>query len=101
MATRTRMEMILVDGKLLSSRSTTDVSRYEHDCDACIFMGHFGDYDLYFCPSDKSLIGRYGPEGNYKSMTLKTYVMLASSSRVGDDDPCNEVFKRLKDMDIY
>lgn len=102
MATRTRMETVLVDGVMLSSRSSTEVSRYEHDCDACIFMGwHFGKYDLYFCPNDKSLIARRGPDGEYKSLSVTTYIHIINAGMASDDDPLNECFKRLQDMDIY
>jgi len=27
----------------------TDGPRYRHTCDRCIFLGRFGDEDLYFC----------------------------------------------------
>lgn len=25
---------------------------YEHDCEVCRFLGHFEDFDMYFCPQD-------------------------------------------------
>jgi hypothetical protein len=25
--------------------------RYDHDCERCIFLGQYKEYDLYFCPS--------------------------------------------------
>ena len=35
--------------------------KYEHDCDACVFVGGLGKWDVYVCP-DNSVIGRYGNE---------------------------------------
>lgn len=101
MATRTRIDTVLVDGILLSSRSTTDVSRHEHDCDACIFMGHFEDNDLWFCPGDKSLISRYGPDGDYRSLTIEVYLKVKEAGMSSGDDPLRECLARLKDMDVY
>jgi hypothetical protein len=42
--------------------------RYEHDCDECVFLGHHGKYDLYYCErSEITVIARFGPLGDYKS----------------------------------
>lgn len=27
--------------------------RHEHECERCIFLGQYREYDLYFCPSEK------------------------------------------------
>ena len=49
--------------------------RYEHDCTSCVFLGVFGNYDLYYCPTSKpwgSVIARDGNEGSqYISMAPK------------------------------
>ena len=40
---------------------------YKHDCDVCIFLGSFQlgvDYDLYVCKAGKTLVARWGSEGN-------------------------------------
>lgn len=43
--------------------------RYHHDCDGCIYMGQFTEFDLWFCPSKtdetgvNSIIGRFGEDG--------------------------------------
>ena len=40
---------------------------YKHDCDVCIFLGSFQlgvDYDLYLCKARKTLVARWGSEGN-------------------------------------
>jgi hypothetical protein len=42
--------------------------RYAHDCSSCVFLGQFGEYDLYFCPGETTLLCRFGDEGHeYKS----------------------------------
>ncbi len=50
--------------------------KFKHDCDSCIFLGHFYDHDVYFCgqkglkESDRELlyrttiISRYSDEGS-------------------------------------
>lgn len=42
-------------------------ARHEHDCSKCKFLGQFKEYDLYFCPTEPTLIARYGPDGEYRS----------------------------------
>ena len=47
--------------------------RYTHDCDRCIFLGQFKEYDLYFAdhgglapgfvPIQATVIARYGNDG--------------------------------------
>ena len=40
---------------------------YKHDCDVCIYLGSFQldvDYDLYLCKASKTVIVRWGSEGN-------------------------------------
>lgn len=40
---------------------------YKHDCDNCIFLGSYRryvDYDLYLCEPSKTLVARWGSEGN-------------------------------------
>jgi hypothetical protein len=43
---------------------------FEHDCDACLFLAHYQDHDLYVCGDQDraSLIARYSNDGpDYKS----------------------------------
>lgn len=28
------------------------IALYDHDCAVCQFLGHFEDFDMYFCPQD-------------------------------------------------
>lgn len=39
--------------------------RFEHDCDKCIFLGHYNEHDLYFCPQGGSptVIARWSSDG--------------------------------------
>jgi len=38
--------------------------RFTHDCDDCIFLGQYNEFDLYFCPKESTtVIARYGDEG--------------------------------------
>jgi hypothetical protein len=42
--------------------------RFEHDCKACVYLGQFKEYDLYFCPGEPTVICRYSSEeGDYGS----------------------------------
>lgn len=38
--------------------------RYLHDCDTCVFLGHFEEYDLYFCPARlfSTVVARFSGE---------------------------------------
>lgn len=40
--------------------------RYEHDCTWCVFLGQYGDNDLYFCPGggNPTVIARHSDEGS-------------------------------------
>lgn len=43
------------------------VMRYEHDCDYCIPLGQWQEYDLYYCPNEPTVVARYGELGDYMS----------------------------------
>jgi len=101
MAVRTRVESILVNGHLLASSSVTELSRHEHDCDTCVFMGRFEKYDLYFCPSDKSLIARYGVYGEYMSSSIGNYISLENCGFNEKDSPLSECLSRVRYMGLY
>lgn len=53
------------------SALSTSAPRHEHDCDQCVFLGHFGDADLYFheCANavQTTVIARVGRRGAYAS----------------------------------
>ena len=38
--------------------------RYQHDdCDACVYLGQFNEYDLYYCPGEPTVIARASSNG--------------------------------------
>lgn len=37
--------------------------KFKHDCTSCVYLGHFEDHDLYYCPNDPTVIARFGDEG--------------------------------------
>lgn len=36
--------------------------RYVHDCDRCVYLGQFEQYDLYYCPSEPTIVCRFSSE---------------------------------------
>lgn len=51
---------------MIDERLPLDGPVFAHDCDACIFLGHYEDSDLYFCGKEMGLgtvIARYGGDG--------------------------------------
>lgn len=42
-------------------------ARYLHDCEECVFLGTYNQYDLYFCGANPTVIARYGTDGDYLS----------------------------------
>lgn len=45
---------------------TEQSPRFAHDCEKCIFLGQYKEYDLYFCKQGgchPTVIARYGNEG--------------------------------------
>lgn len=65
--------------------------RFEHDCDNCVFLGHFYDHDVYICPSEissskrgGSILARFGNEGReYASQPL--YMLENEINREGGE----------------
>lgn len=40
--------------------------KFEHDCERCVFLGHFDENDLYFCGQDgvgPTVLARYDSDG--------------------------------------
>ena len=47
-----------------------DKPRFAHDCDGCLYLGQYEQFDLYLCPrcDEGSVIARYGDWcGDYSS----------------------------------
>lgn len=37
---------------------------FEHDCDECVFLGHYEKHDLYYCGKDiETVIARWSSDG--------------------------------------
>jgi hypothetical protein len=54
--------------------SETTSPKYQHDCKACKFLGHYVGYDVYICPSNPSIIGRFADDpSEYHSMILTDF----------------------------
>jgi len=42
--------------------------RFKHDCNTCVPLGEFNEYDLYYCPNEPTVIARFSDDGpDYKS----------------------------------
>lgn len=41
--------------------------RYPHDCERCVFLGGYMQYDLYYCIPNKTPVARYGEDSAYHS----------------------------------
>ena len=51
----------------MSENSVIPYPIYKHDCDVCVFLGReqlYLEYDLYVCKAGKTLVARWGSEGN-------------------------------------
>ena len=51
----------------MSENSAIPDPIYKHDCNICIYLGSCRlsiDYDLYLCEAGKTLVARWGSEGN-------------------------------------
>jgi len=47
--------------------SDTDTPQHKHDCDTCVFLGRFLQYDLYYADhggAPDTVVARYGSEGH-------------------------------------
>lgn len=48
-----------------------EVPWFIHDCDDCVFLGHFNPghrrTDLYYCPTEPTVVARRGLDGEYLS----------------------------------
>ena len=61
----------------------TTKPEFQHDCDACFFLAHYRDHDLYICGEGEhaSILARYSNDGpDYRSHEAG---MLAQSIKSG------------------
>ncbi len=59
-----------------------DKPRFTHDCSSCIFLGRFGDYDLYHHTIGiETVVARYGSEGPDYTSGLYTNIPALEEAR--------------------
>jgi hypothetical protein len=79
---------------------------FRHDCEACSFLGHYEEHDLYYCPGEPTVIARYGSEGpDYKSGLVFANETLKDTSAVARNPRgCHHLLRVAwliaKDMDV-
>ena len=68
-----------------NTQKTAPNPRFKHDCEACTFLGSFGEHDLYHCPQHglPTLIARRSSDGSDYSSFLAEIVRNAKSSLDG------------------
>jgi len=57
---------------LITKTTAMNKARYKHDCNHCVYLGHFDKYDLYVCPKHNTktistVVARFGIDGDYNS----------------------------------
>ena len=69
--------------------------RFIHDCDDCIFLGQYKEFDLYFCPmGSQTVIARYSDEGGDYHSGLE----FAKAGRIPQ---LVEAYERAKEKGIF
>ena len=43
------------------------MARYPHDCEKCVSVGSWREYDLYYCPIEPTVVARFGADAEYVS----------------------------------
>jgi len=83
-----------------NTHTKVEISRHRHDCDECHFMGLHDvgerEYDLYFCPTSRDLIARYGYDGDYKSCN-SNYLSFAD---IVKDEPLAVLVTKLQALGL-
>lgn len=80
--------------------------RFQHDCGACVFLGHYEEHDLYYCPGEPTVIARYSSEGpGYKSgLPFANETLADSSAAARLPRSCRHLLRVAwliaKDMDV-
>lgn len=86
----------ILDDNVIHTTVVKVDSRYEHDCDDCLFFGCHEEFDLYFCPTHGDLIARFGIDGDYRSVrTMHLGHWLFSSN-----DPLEVLKDKLQAMNL-
>lgn len=86
-----------------SQTTTTGLAQHVHDCDVCVFLGVYAQFDLWYCPeaprgagavNGGSFLARHGNDGpDYSSAPLMTInFYLEKDPR----NPLAEAYRRAK-----
>jgi len=82
--------------------------KFEHDCEVCVFLGHYLEHDLYCCPKGPDILARYGDEGSeymdgltfaHRNLHLAECFRRAEQNgllQVGDDNRWASTIRRLR-----
>jgi len=65
--------------------------KFLHDCSRCVFLGHFQKHDLYYCPKEKTLTGRFDHDDTDCVIAL---------AEMTTDPILGEAFKRAQDRGL-
>lgn len=65
--------------------------QFQHDCDKCLFLGHYDGFDVYICIAsnngDGSIIARHGDDGpDYASTPIKLLERILSNPECAEVD---------------
>ena len=78
--------------------------RYEHDCDNCVFLGRWKEFDLYYCPdaegNNDNFIARYGTDGSYLSGYSIAMEQYKSALNGGSLEPLGMAVTFTKDTPV-
>ncbi len=81
----------------MATFTTTQESRYEHDCTVCHFVGTHGEYDLWVHANGDyaALIARFNNDRpDYKSLNLAVFRSCLLNGIVDNNDPMLACYHR-------
>lgn len=83
------------------------MKKFKHDCDACVFLGHFerppgnlytlkNNFDLYYCRGEigTTLIARFGDEGEQYASGFAHFYK-EETDTISANNPLRQAFLRL------
>lgn len=60
--------------------------RYEHDCDICEWLAQVGDFDVYYCPANNTIVYRYGENSQYITTPMNNLCKPINNSEKGGEN---------------
>lgn len=61
------------------ARELNKPPRYKHDCNMCVYLGHYGRFDLYACPKRVLTVEEQCARDDLKQFELGTIIARVSS----------------------